>query len=591
MQPEFIRSLGKGTERLMAWADVLDRINVFPVADGDTGRNLALTLSPILQATSDARELTERLLLAARGNSGNLASRFLSGFVEAAGEGAPLSAAARRGNRLAWEAVERPLRGTMLSVFDALTEALERHPPDGRGGWTQEVMGELEESVNGTTRALPVLAEAGVVDSGALGMFIFFDGFLHALAGHEELLRPIAEIFRTGLEIRAGWQARTTDGCCIDAVMQANRGGEAALKGLGESLVTIRHGEYVKVHLHADDEQAARARMAELGEIVTWAADRLDEQSRRFQARISRPQPIHLVTDAAGTVTREDAAELQITLLDSYVNFGQRSVPETLLDPGELYATMRAGVPVSTSQASDFERQQHYQKLVGLYPRILYVCVGSAFTQNFQAVSRWKREHDPADGLSVIDSGAASGRLGLVVIAAGRRCLVAASAEEVIGFVEDALRICEEYVFLDRLRYLAAGGRLSRSSAFFGEMLRMKPVVSPLPGGAKKIAVVRDAKEQVDYALQRLESRLAPTAASLLMLEHTDNEEWVREVPGREIERRFPGAEILVRPMSLTSGAHMGPGTWGLALLPSGSDEPGRDPQGRDQQGRKASIP
>ena len=124
----------------------------------------------------------------------------------------------------------------------------------------------------------------------------------------------------------------------------------------------------------------------------------------------------------------------------------------------------------------------------------------------------------------------------------------------------------EEYVFLDRLQYLAAGGRLSKSGAFFGDMLHMKPIISPQADGARKAGVVRDRAGQLRFALEKLRGALKGEGKALIMLEYTDNAPWVTETVRPEIARRYPEAEILVHPMSLTSGAHMGPGDLGGGL-------------------------
>ena len=98
-------------------------------------------------------------------------------------------------------------------------------------------------------------------------------------------------------------------------------------------------------------------------------------------------------------------------------------------------------------------------------------------------------------------------------------------------------------------------------------MFRVKPVVSPTPEGAKKVAVVRSRKEQVQFALKRLEDSLPGDQHATIMLEYTDNRGWIVEAVKPELERRFPLADFILQPVSLTSGAHMGPGSWGVAFL------------------------
>ncbi|MCX5825747.1 MAG: DegV family EDD domain-containing protein, partial [Deltaproteobacteria bacterium] len=269
----------------------------------------------------------------------------------------------------------------------------------------------------------------------------------------------------------------------------------------------------------------------------------------------------------AGSINRAIAAELGVTLLESYITVGERSLPETHFVPEELYEAMRRGVRVSTAQASLFERHQHYRSVLDRYPRVLYLCVGSAFTGNCAEAIAWQKQHDREGRFTIVDSGAASGRLGLLALATARFASETRDAEEVIRFAREGAARCQEYVFLDTLRYLAAGGRLSRTSAFFGDMLHMKPVISPLPEGARKVGVVRNRTEQLKFAVEKLAAGMERNGRALIMIEYTDNLAWVMKKVQPEIARRCPEAEIILQPMSLTSGAHMGPGTWAVAFL------------------------
>jgi len=181
---------------------------------------------------------------------------------------------------------------------------------------------------------------------------------------------------------------------------------------------------------------------------------------------------------------------------------------------------------------------------------------------------KWKGENDPDDRFTVIDTGAASGRLGTIVIATARYAADRDDANSVIDFAGAAVEVCEEYVFLDKLHYLAAGGRLSKSSAFFGDLLHMKPVVSPLAEGAKKVGVLRNRKDQVQFALGKLAAAFSKDSKFFILLQYTDNKSWVSDVVLKKIEDRYPSAEIVLQPISLTSGVHMGPGTWAIAFIP-----------------------
>jgi DegV family protein with EDD domain len=140
--------------------------------------------------------------------------------------------------------------------------------------------------------------------------------------------------------------------------------------------------------------------------------------------------------------------------------------------------------------------------------------------------------------------------------------------QAVIDFARRAIDLCDEYIFLDRLKYLAAGGRLSRKNAFFGDMLNIKPVVSPKAEGARKVGGARSRKGQLRFAIEHLERAISQDSASFVMLEYSDNKAWVEGAVKPEISGRFPKAELILQPLSLTSGAHMGPGTWAVAFMP-----------------------
>ena len=96
----------------------------------------------------------------------------------------------------------------------------------------------------------------------------------------------------------------------------------------------------------------------------------------------------------------------------------------------------------------------------------------------------------------------------------------------------------------------------------------MKPVISPLAEGAKKVGVLRNQKDQVQFALEKLAAAFSKDSKFFILLQYTDNKSWVSDVVLKKIEGRYPSAEIVLQPISLTSGVHMGPGTWAIAFIP-----------------------
>lgn len=562
-------ALAAGSERLSAWADLLDRINVFPVADGDTGRNLVISLHPLKDKSRSTGNLVESLLMSARGNSGNIAVEFFHGFLTNSPE-EDLPRAVKSGRDLAWSAVNNPLPGTMLSLFDALAEWLELSQAQvADEKQVDSLLDHLEQTVCDTTKELEALKAAGVVDSGALGMFIFFEAFISHLHNRPNLQKKIPERFNGLLSIQDGFAGSVETGFCVDASVRTDEMNSlvSELESMGESVVTMKMGDTLKVHLHTDHIEQLRSHLEAKGRILNFSSDNMEDQTRDFTSA-RRQQAIHVMTDAAGSVTRSDSRRLGMTILDSYVNIGLRSFPETHMNPMELYESMRQGAAVSTSQASVYERHQHFHKAMAMHERVLYLPVGSVFTGNFQTAQQWKKENDPQDKFKVFDTHAASGKLALIALECAEQTLLQKDPVEIMNLAKRAIAQCDEWIFLDQLKWLAAGGRLSRSSAFFGDLLHMKPVVSPTAEGAKKVAVVRNQQAQLDFAIERLREKSTRDGPGKILLQYTDNQQWINEKVLPQMTQEMKGCNILTHPMSLTSGAHMGPGTWAVAFLP-----------------------
>ncbi len=378
-------------------------------------------------------------------------------------------------------------------------------------------------------------------------------------------LSPPTRLFPDLIEIRAAFRETTLAGFCMEGLVRVEGDPAAAMRRsltLGESVVAATHGGLLKVHLHADDPQALQLELGTMGKVLSFSAEPL-----RSALRLQGRETVHLMTDAAGSLPRRAAQHLGLTLLDSYVLLGEEIVPETRLDPQRLYAAMRRGERVGTSQASLAERHQHLARALERHGQVVYLCVGSAYTGIAPAAAAWQQAHDPQGRLAVIDSGAASGRLGLAAIAAACYAAAGHDFETVRRYAAGAVGRCQELIFLESLRFLARGGRLSRGSALFGDLLRLKPIISPGPEGARKVGTARSTDDQLRYALEHLAATLERDTRAWMLLEYSDNRSWVEETLRPALAARHPAVDLLVQPLSLTTGVHTGPGTWGLALL------------------------
>ncbi len=335
---------------------------------------------------------------------------------------------------------------------------------------------------------------------------------------------------------------------------------------LGESLVVVEDETFLKIHIHTPDPRQLRGQLGSLGDIVQWSDAAIAQTSFATPPDAGKKPVLHIVTDAAGSLTRAMAEQLDITLLDSYIIIGDDSRPESLYTSDQIYPLMRQGRKITTAQTSTFERHQHYRSICQQFGPSLYLSVGAAFTGNYHAAMAWKADDDLGRLLTVIDTGAASGRLALIAILTARHARNCDRPEEILAVAQNLVTECREYVFIHELKYLVAGGRVSKAGGFFGDLLHMKPVISPTLTGVKKVGVVRSSKGQVAFALARLAEHCQRGTVPLILLQYSDNERWVAGTVQQQVSALLPQAEILLTPLSLTSGVHMGPGTWSMAF-------------------------
>jgi hypothetical protein len=563
MEERLKAALVHGYERMAAWADLLDDINVYPVPDADTGRNLRISLAPL--KFSPDKALPGHLLMTATGNSGNIACAFFSQFIRVeTPDGLPEAAAA--GKAAAWAALRDPKPGTMLTVFDAMDRVLAATDLETALAVPELVLEQMKIAVLSTTGMLAELRQADVADAGALGMFLFFEGFFESLAGRPEARSNPFELFGAKLNPARPVTTATEEGYCIDTVLRPADMEDATrkLSSLGGNVVTLADDRHLKVHLHVADENTAKTSLSAVGEMIRWKSEKMQPVASRAR---SSSDTVHIVTDAAGSLDRETAGTLGITLLDSYILMGDQHFPESMVSARQLYESMSKGIKVTTAQASTFERHQHYHYLVQRFENLVYLCVGSAYTGNYETARHWIDQQPDGPRMMVVDTGAASGKLGLIARRVAHYAETGPSLDQVVRHAQSVARRCDELVFLDQLKFLAVGGRISKSSSFFGDLLNIKPIIRPGAEGAQKVGAVKKHADQEAFLLNYLDRHLDRRAPVDILLQYTDNRDRVLSRIRTLVQEHLPEARISEHPMSLTAGVHMGPGTWAVAFM------------------------
>ncbi|HEX9669383.1 MAG TPA: DAK2 domain-containing protein [Thermoanaerobaculia bacterium] len=330
--PELRRFFAGGLEALRSCAEAVDGLNVFPVPDGDTGTNMVATLAGALRAVADcpagdlgtvAAVLARGALLEARGNSGVILAQILAGLASSfAGAGETGSegwaAAWREASRAAYGSVGTPVEGTVLTVVREAAAAAAEAAQAGLpllAAW-RSMADAADVAVARTTRLLPVLELAEVVDAGGLGLALVVRGGLAAFTGEplpapERLPAPSA---RTRQVIAEASFPRYCTQLVLTGARIDRADLDARLRRLGDSLDLTggedgRPGDAFRIHLHTDEPEALFAYAATLGTVSQRKVDDMEEQRSRFLAA-SEPLATGWVAVAAGAGMRRVFANL-----------------------------------------------------------------------------------------------------------------------------------------------------------------------------------------------------------------------------------------------------------------------------------------
>ncbi len=379
-------ALLRARDLVQAHVEEINRLNVFPVPDGDTGTNMYLTLNAIAEGLEEVgTELTTMLevishsaLLGARGNSGVILSQFLAGFA-AALKGrnqlgpADLAAGFAAGTQEAYRIVSHPKEGTILTIMRAAAEELLQNADRGLDEMFTRVVSRAQETLARTPEMLPILKRAGVIDAGGLGFVYLLEAFREVVTGEEER-EIVADLDRPDPEALVA-EGPLTHRYCTEFTVHSPgttaRQLRAHLGGQGDSLLVLGEGDLFHVHLHTDDPGAALRTAAEYGRV---SQVKIDDMYRQVRAFVDASEPRTDAQTGVVTISPGDGfAEIMRSLGANEVLVGRPSVGELLT----ALARVTASEVVILPNAADMILTAHQAAKLGT-KRVVVVETASA---------------------------------------------------------------------------------------------------------------------------------------------------------------------------------------------------------------------
>jgi DegV family protein with EDD domain len=582
------RLLRAGTQRLLADQEHLNRINVFPVPDGDTGTNMALTMHAVLatlrdnpndHAGSTLTQVADAALDGARGNSGAILAQFLLGLGDSASTHAALSTvqfahAVTVGATYARESLCEPREGTVLTVISDFATETTRLAAGGLQDFLalfSQALVRARKSLQHTSEQLEELRAARVVDAGAKGFIDLLEGMTDHL--HRDVdAEPVETSVNVASSEAAGEAHDLSHRFCTECIISGanidRRKLREQLASLGSSLVLAGTPRKSKVHIHVNDPSEVFRIAGRFGSVTGHKAD--DMQRQQYAVHV-RGRKVAIVTDSVADIPEDMLDELGIHTVPLRIHFGDQSyLDKSGMSSEEFLAELqRNQTHPKTSQppSGDFRRQ--FEFLATHFNGVVSINVTRKVSGTFNAARAAAERTRIRDTVEVVDSGNASIGQGLLAIYAAE---LAARDHDVAG-ITTALRkmipLTRTYALIGSLDYAVRGGRVKPSVKSVAEFLRVTPVLTThedgriAPGGA-----LFGRTRLQDKFVRFITSKMDPQQAYRVGIGHAGAEAKAIELLERlrlahpHIRRSF------IMPVGSTLSVHGGPGTLVVGVQP-----------------------
>jgi DegV family protein with EDD domain len=457
----------------------LNRINVFPVPDSDTGTNLASTMRSIAERARASRSadavlgsVADAALLGARGNSGLIFAQFLYGLSREVRDESRLTPhrfaeGVRRAVQHARQAILTPVEGTMLTVLHDWAEALyeQRTKMTDFAELLSHSLGAAERSLKDTPKKLAVLARAGVIKKGSL----------------KAVMRAEAAVLPEAPEVPVA-RSTLTRRFCSEALLVGEgldlAAVQALVRGSGESAIVAGSESKLRLHVHTDAPAALFYELQKFGAIQDIKAD---DMLRQYEAAHERKAPIAILTDSSCDLPRAVLDDHQVHVIPFNLFFGDSLfLDKVTIEPDQFYELLvsRREMPKS-AQPSQAIVQRALEFLIGHYEAVIAVSISGGLTGFYGQLVKARETLGPeAARVAVVDSRHLSVSEALVVLRAAEAVRAGWAFEAVAAEAESWVKRTRLWVDIRTLKYMVKGGRVSPLKGLLAAVLNIKPIVS-----------------------------------------------------------------------------------------------------------------
>ncbi len=576
-----------GAQKILQHQAELNRINVFPVNDKDTGTTLASTVRAIMDNikpdrsfTTTAGVIAEAALVGARGNSGVIFAQFFYGISLETSEKEEVNfkefaEVMKKSVRHMYKAVANPVEGTMLTVMSDWAEFLYSRR-DVMTDFNQTILDSLDilkKSLSETKERLLVLKKMNLVDAGAKGFVLFIEGVIELILSRNlrNLVTEIPQIVSlVHTEDNPGDNIEFR--YCTEVLLRDSTLGQLELKTLlhrfGNSEVVAGAGKTTRIHLHTN--QPAEL-FHELRLYGTLASQKVDDMVRQNEVIRKRKWKIALVTDSTCDLSQDLLDHYQIHLVPLNLNFGDNHyLDKVTITPDHFYDQLETNTTFPrTSQINERAFTNLFSHLASHYDAIVAIHLSGQFSGTLinsqNAAQRISREFNKP--VHVFDSKSLSGALGLIVLRTAMAIEEGIELDEILHAVPEWIRKSSVFVSVKTLKYMVKGGRVSRPKGFFSELLHIRPIVSlDDQGKAKLIGKTFGQKSNKNLILKKIEALLAENKIWNYVVLHAHNPEGASDfaVRMKQLTGTDPASVVDISPVI---GMNAGVGATAISIM------------------------
>jgi DegV family protein with EDD domain len=592
--PRFRRALVAACGYAQLQRGELNRINVFPVPDGDTGTNLALTVRAISDRlqTSDSRELAvvaheaaQAAVLGARGNCGMMLSHFLLGFscavegqarIDTDAFGWALDAGVKR----LYESLDAPVEGTILTVMRDTADAAEESRLHDFAQLLDYILEMAQASLERTPDLLPSLKRAGVVDAGAKGFVALLEGVVRFLNGDPLTAPEDAFEFEPPAVVAVDYPEREERyRFCTEALVRGEGLPEQkevrrVLVEHGDSLIVIRSEDILKIHVHSDEPEVVFDYLRSLGSLVTHKAEDMEAQhqavGRAAASHVSLARrPVGVLTDSAANLPEEIVRAHGIQVVPLMLVDETRALRDGIDMTAEEFHAQLAGddAVLTTSQPPPGAFLEGFKRAAEDSEQVVAVLLGSALSGTLNSAEAAAKIAEDLS-ITIVDTLGISILQGLLVLKATELAELATPPEEIAA---EILRIRQNsgiFFTLDSLDRLVASGRVSKGKAWLGSVLNIKPVLEVTTEGViAPVANVVGRSRVIGELLSRVAEGVPDGARVRFGIIHVGFPEIIDVIATRLRERYGEDVEIITAPATPVIATHLGIGAWGVGYM------------------------